>query len=176
MVKPEFNIPSKLLHDINKFVNEADPQYFHELSFSTHRTPCHLDQHDIQITKDVKEFSRSCFKQLDVDLIEEPILGNFIGVVEEGGYVHQHMDPRTDGKCHVRINFMISKPDIGGMPIINGRTYDIKEGECWINLASEWEHGTDIVKGTKPRITLSIGSLVDYADLHKVTSILNTGV
>lgn len=91
----------------------------------------------------------------------EPMFGSFIGVNQEGGSVHEHQDDRDqNGNWHLRYNFMIQKPNIGGNPIINGKEYWIDEGEAWINYASEWKHGSTPVAGNRERIVLSLGACV----------------
>lgn len=91
---------------------------------------------------------------------EEPIFGIFLGVNNESGFVHEHKDKTKDGFNHVRINFLLSKPFQGGMPIINGEELKIEENESWLNIADIWEHKSSRVVGNKDRIVLSLGSLV----------------
>lgn len=106
----------------------------------------------------------------------EPLFGNFIGVNIEGANVHLHTDP---GKIingtfhnHVRINFLLSKPIQGGLPVIDNTIIDIDEGDAWINVADKWQHQSTPVIGGKPRIVLSLGSLVpeqivkSFLDIH----------
>lgn len=105
---------------------------------------------------------------------DEPYFGNFIGVNLEGANVHLHTDP---GKIinniyhnHVRINFLLSKPNSGGFPIIENQIVDVNEGESWVNVADKWQHQSTTVIGDKPRIVLSLGSLVSE---HVVDYFLN---
>lgn len=92
---------------------------------------------------------------------EEPLFGIFLGVNNDGGFVHEHVDRAPDGFHHVRINYLISKPNVGGLPIVNNvKLDDIEEGGCWLNIANIWTHSSTPVVGDKDRIVLSLGALV----------------
>ena len=108
------------------------------------------------------------------------MFGNFISEVKENNCIHIHRDPRSRGKMHIRLNFVVQKSEIGGNPIIiyssNRRQiakrekfeYDIQEKCSWINFASEWFHGTTKVFGSRKRIVLSLGTYVDVDLAQKV--------
>lgn len=92
--------------------------------------------------------------------IQEPIFKDFCGFITDGGQVHEHKDPNQGGLIHTRFNIMISKPEIGGNPVIDGIEVNVKEGEMWICQAGLYKHYCTEVKGNKPRIILSFGFLI----------------
>jgi hypothetical protein len=96
------------------------------------------------------------------------LFGIFLGVNTQTGFVHEHTDPTKQGYYHVRLNFLVSKPFAGGMPVINGQEFSVDENESWINLASEWWHKSTPVVGDKPRIVLSLGALVEKTQVDPI--------
>mgnify|MGYP003587111097 CR=1 FL=1 len=84
------------------------------------------------------------------------LYGDFISLITSGGFVHEHTD-KYSGFSHARANILISKPINGGMPIINGKRYEIEEGDGWLFFPDTDLHSTDIVAGDKPRMTISFG-------------------
>ena len=124
---------------------------------------CNLNKYNIDLSKRVKEFARESYSSLGIDSVnEEHMFGNFIGVNSGGAFVHEHIDPnREDGHWHIRLNFMIQKPDVGGNVVIDGVEYLINEGESWINFASKWRHASTPVVGQRPRVVLSMGNYID---------------
>jgi len=126
----------------------------------------------IEISQVVDAFKHIAYEEIGItNIFPEPMFGNFIGVNLEGGSVHEHQDSRdVSGNIHLRFNFMIQKPDIGGNPIINGKEYWIDEGECWMNYASEWRHGSTPVHGSRERIVLSLGACVPENIVRDVLS------
>ena len=121
------------------------------------------------------DFAKQCYNTLDIDIIEEPLFGNFIGFNTTSAFVHAHMDGTTvPNHEHVRLNFLVSKPEAGGVPVINDVVLTVNEGQCWLNIASQWEHSSTPVQGSKPRIVLSLGSIVPVEKLIMYQS--NSGV
>ena len=90
----------------------------------------------------------------------EPMFQDFCGVITDGGAVHRHSDPNVGELIHTRFNVMVSKPDIGGVPIINGVPVQVEEGEVWRCDAGLYEHECTTVTGFKPRVVLSFGFLL----------------
>jgi hypothetical protein len=126
------------------------------------RRMCTLNEIDTPLTHEVNEFAKKVYSMLGIDEYdEEPLFGNFIGFNEENAFVHRHMDPGRGSKWHVRLNFLIQKPESGGLPTINDIAYDVEEGGCWKNIASSWFHGSTPVVGSRERIALSLGALID---------------
>jgi hypothetical protein len=124
---------------------------------------CMLTEHPaLELSQMVEAFKEIVYEEIGVpNILPEPQFGNFIGVNLEGGSVHEHQDARDkNNNVHLRFNFMIQKPDIGGNPIINGKEYWIDEDTCWMNYASEWKHGSTPVAGGRARVVLSLGACV----------------
>jgi hypothetical protein len=99
-------------------------------------------------------------------------MGTLLAYSEKGYLCRVHRDKTPDDEhCHVRLNVLISKPEIGGNPIIiKGGLYfgnhekcvypiitSVEENEPWICLASEFEHSTTLQDGETPRIMISFG-------------------
>jgi hypothetical protein len=154
-------IDDGLSDSIKRFVKD-EGKLFKTNPAGLGRKFCNLNKLDHELSKQVREFSEHCYNTLGlVPSEEEHLYGNFIGVNSGGAFVHTHTDPRKTDKIHVRLNFLIQKPNGGGMPVIDGITYTVEQGQCWINLASEWKHGSTPVVGSTPRIVLSLGRYVD---------------
>jgi len=107
-------------------------------------------------------------------------MGVLISYSEKGYLCRLHKDPTVDDHCHARVNVLISKPSIGGDPIIVKTGMDgkyprcrypiitsVKENEPWICIASEFEHSTTLQDGDIPRIMISIGYDVPRNILEK---------
>ena len=138
------------------------------------RRYCSVTNVDTPVTDYLKRIRVQKFKEIGIDsFLEEPVYGIFIGVNGESGFVHQHMDSSIDGHEHFRLNFLVSKPEGGGMPVINGKTYQVDEGQSWVNIASKWAHMSTPVVGSKNRIVLSLGGYVKIDDVDLVISLLN---
>ena len=130
------------------------------------RRYCSVTNVETPITDYLKQIRVEKFKQVGINyFLEEPVYGIFIGVNGESGFVHPHVDSSIDGHEHFRLNFLVSKPEGGGMPVINGKQYEIDEGESWVNVASKWAHMSTPVVGTKNRIVLSLGGYVKIEDV-----------
>jgi hypothetical protein len=136
---------------------------------------CSINKIDHPLTDEIGEFAKNCYGSLGIDIIEEVLFGNFIGFNSPGSFVHRHKDrckiPNYD---HVRLNFLVLKPTGGGMPILDGVILNVNQNECWINIASKWEHTCSTVYGETPRIILSLGSLVETSKLDWVLQKNNT--
>ena len=167
MIKAALKVPNELKLEIINFVSEGK-KYF---QFNgPGRKYCPLNRTEEVLKIKVAEFANYCYGTFNINVIPEPKFGNFIGVNTDGGAVHPHKDPRSvNNEVHVRINFLVSKPHIGGMPVINNTEYNIDEGDCWVNLASEELHQSTKVQGDKPRIVLSLGSYVNENQIPNFT-------
>jgi hypothetical protein len=91
---------------------------------------------------------------------EEPRFRCFLGCNTEGGFVHPHVDQEPPGRHHIRLNIMLSKPDSGGLPIVDGRPLAVGETDLWCFHPAALRHGSTPVAGSRPRFVLSIGLLV----------------
>lgn len=162
-----FKIPIDLQESIIDFALHTGLSSFKDNG--TGRRFCNLNTVNSDLTNRVRKFASDCYGSFGITVIEEPLFGNFVGVNTTGGAVHPHTDPKSiDGLEHVRLNFLILKPEQGGMPIIDDTEYLIKEGECWVNVASQWKHQSSEVAGLKPRVVLSLGSFVTKENVEKI--------
>lgn len=174
-MNPRMNVklPESLAKRIIEFATNDNTvrAYFEKNAIGEGRRYCTLNKFSLDLSRDVREFAKNAYRQIGIDnFIEEHMYGNFIGVNLTGGNVHQHTDPRHDnGYHHIRLNFLIQKPEIGGNPVIDGVEYSIGEGQSWINYASEWWHGSTPVSGNRYRIVLSLGAYVSPEMLQKIT-------
>jgi hypothetical protein len=169
-------IPKELSKRIVDFaLSDSNLRYFKN-NAGTKRRFCALNEFsNLELTNDVKKFAKIAYQQIGVsEFIEEHMFGNFIGVNLTGGNVHPHTDPRHEnGYYHIRLNFLIQKPEIGGNPVIDHVEYQIKEGESWINYASEWWHASTPVEGNRYRVVLSLGAYVNPEIVKTITAKIN---
>ena len=90
--------------------------------------------------------------------------------------VHTHKDWRgPNDEMQVRFNYLVSKPEDGGEPVINRRIIDLEEKESMILFASEWLHRGMPIKGKKMRTLLSIGYLVENEYAQELEKRFNYG-
>jgi hypothetical protein len=85
-----------------------------------------------------------------------PGLMDFINVITEGGFVHEHTDPDQPGRCHVRINVVV-RQTAGCLPLLDGVPIAVECGDAWLNLASRCRHATTPVEGPGYRSAISFG-------------------
>ena len=96
----------------------------------------------------------------------EPKLGHLIGNnYTEGAFVHEHKDLAPPGFAHVRCNWMIKKPPVGGDPILDGEVVPVAEGDLWLCLASLERHATTPISGGE-RLIYSFGALVGLEQIR----------
>jgi hypothetical protein len=164
-------IPSLIPYKLDPYIKEVVTEFAlanedlfiwnHSNTEQKLRRYCDLNKVKTDISDIVEEYSQELYKRLNMTTtLTEPMFGNFVGVNFSGGSVHSHTDPTIDGYNHVRLNFLVSKPSSGGMPIINDKEYSIDENLGWVNLANKYRHASTVVAGTTPRILLSLGKYV----------------
>lgn len=154
-------IDENLKQEIVDFAYEQ-AHFFVINEYGAGRRYCNLNKIETPLLEKVSRFAKQSYESLGIKHFEqEPFFGNFIGFGKENSFVHNHTDYSPDGKCHVRLNFLIQRPFSGGMPIIENVVYDIAEGGCWLNMASYWNHGSTPVAGSRERIVLSLGALIE---------------
>ena len=183
-MNPRFDVklPNKLRQEIIDFALDDNNQYF-----DTNKTDrlykrrrfCVISNYpELSLTSEINEFSKHAYNQIGVEsFVQEHVYGNFIGVNFEGGSVHEHRDPKNDkGFIHTRFNFLLQKPEQGGEPIIDGIEYPMEEGQSWINLASEWLHGSTPVIGIRPRVVLSLGAYIHPGMIKYLTDTMGINV
>ena len=111
------------------------------------------------------------YYKLPEDLPNEPILGSMLSISWPGHACHKHTDPTSSLLHHVRFNVMLSKPEEGGLPVMNQTVYEPEENEIWICEASNDEHYTTEIIDDKMRCMLSVGYLLTDAQLRTVREI-----
>jgi hypothetical protein len=136
---------------------------------------CSINKVDHPLNDEVGKFAKECYASFGVEVVEEVLFGNFIGFNAPGTFVHRHRDRcKIPNYEHVRLNFLVQKPESGGMPILDDKVLVVEENQCWINIASQWWHTCTTVYGETPRIILSLGSLVETSKLDWVLQKNNT--
>jgi hypothetical protein len=94
------------------------------------------------------------------DWKEEPVNLDYIGINSKGGFIHLHLDSNDGEYIHTRYNVILSYPDEGGESIYGDNTNILEENMVWKCVAGKVKHGSNVVKGDKKRITLSLGFLI----------------
>ena len=94
------------------------------------------------------------------DWKEEPVNLDYIGINSKGGFIHLHLDSNYGEYIHTRYNVILSYPDEGGESIYGDNTNILEENMVWKCVAGKVRHGSNVVKGDKKRITLSLGFLI----------------
>jgi hypothetical protein len=113
-------------------------------------------------------------------LPDDPYKGSFLTSVTSGGDVHTHKDARLpiDGKeCALyRCNVLVQRPEMGGMPVIEGTELDIPDRGMWAFHATENVHRATEVDGPVARVTLSFGFVVDPDPVWERPLVINPEV
>lgn len=171
-VKSSMVLSNNAVTAIHNFVKNNN--HFFKLNGNGRKYYSTLDVDD-KINIYLKKIREKCFENLNItNFKEEPYFGIFIGVNTESGFVHEHIDPTKNDYVHFRLNFLVSKPENGGVPVVNGNEVNIQERESWINCASKWLHKSTPVVGAKPRIVLSLGGLITEQQAEWVIEKCNT--
>ena len=149
--------------------NYLDKSYFIHNSYGACRFYCVLNKTQTSVTKLALNLRKQMFLDFGIKSFkEEPFFGIFLSVNTAGGFVHEHIDSTICDHYHVRLNFLLSKPHKGGIPVINNKEIEVSEGESWLNLSSEWKHKSTLVEGNKPRVVLSLGALVEKKQVDPI--------
>jgi len=134
-----------------------------------------------ELSREILEYYR-----LPWDTPIEPNYGFLICYSTKGHKVHEHSDANfnvegpdkslnedlphdhLDKVVHIRFNLLISKPEHGGNPIINGIEYDVKENELWrCNAGIDNHSTTTVISCDKPRVLLSFGYFIPLKTVKK---------
>ena len=95
------------------------------------------------------------------DWEQETRYHDYIGINTKGGCIHVHTDPNNiDGYIHTRYNVILSYPEKGGHSIYDGNINVLEKYMVWKCVAGMIRHGSTVVVGDIPRITLSLGFLI----------------
>jgi len=100
--------------------------------------------------------------------IADPKLHDLIGHISEGGAVHPHTDFECEGRMHMRINVLVSKPEGGCVPLLDDIPIAVDLGDAWLCLASHCKHATTAVEGPRARSIVSYGLQVGREDGFKL--------
>lgn len=170
-------IPKKLTSPILEYLldDEKRKQLLqehppHRNGFICGKRNCITDTNDLSsYLVEIEKFLLSHYKITKEDIKSETRYGCLISYSGDGHRVgpHQDYEPHK-GYTHTRFNFMISKPEGGGNPIMNEVIYDLKENQVWICPAGKHRHDTTIVNGKKPRILLSYGYFIKNKQFKKI--------
>jgi hypothetical protein len=173
-IKTNLVLSTESAEIIKNFVKDSFSNNSYFIDNGHSRRYSSLTNTETPISELAKEIRKDSFSRLGIDIFEEePIYGIFLSVNTSGGSIQEHTDPTIEGHDHFRLNYMVSKPDFGGMPVIDGVPYSIKNLESWINIASEWKHRSTPVIGSSPRIVLSLGAYVKKETVQSVFNSLN---
>ena len=85
-----------------------------------------------------------------------------------GGELHLHSDPKTDGLEHIRFNVYVQLPHEGGRPVYAGVEHKLQERRyicCW---ASRDKHKATMVKGDRARVIISYGFLIPKSEVGEI--------
>lgn len=161
--KEELDIILKFIEDNDKFFKTnitGSNRKGLPLEKSETFSPDDAGYHPPQLISDIKQRILRKENIKKEDWRSNHILGDFIGHVSNGGFVHHHKDPSMDGFDHVRFNLFLSVPKEGGYPIYDGVTIPVEVGD-YVRCNSGLEyHESQVVVGDIPRITISYGILL----------------
>lgn len=94
------------------------------------------------------------------DSVLEPVLTNYLSIIQASGAVHPHTDSAPPGTRHLRCNLFLQLPDAGGRPIIGGLPFDVAERTLLCFFPSSSLHSSEPAAGLRRRVLLSFGLLV----------------
>lgn len=174
--KLSLTIDKALRDEIAEFSLDWGKKYFVINTAGPGRRFCNILLHrHLDLSSKLNAFASEAFNAIGLTRTsDEPRYGVFIGVNSTCAFVHNHYDEDAEnGDMHVRLNFMIQKPESGGVPYVDETHIDINEGESWINFASKWKHGSTPVIGKRERIVLSCGRMVNKEDAVKLMKEFN---
>jgi hypothetical protein len=172
----ELTLPVGVAREIVRLVEEDGPRFKRrrfteqdlakrssaEIRSWSARRLCVLDASDSGLGSTVAEFAVECFARLGLSWSQERVFGNFIGVQYPGAWVQAHTDPVSDlGWWHLRLNFLVQKPDAGGEVRLGDFVIEPEEGAWWLNFASSRVHACSPVLGDRARVILSLGTYVE---------------
>lgn len=105
--------------------------------------------------------------------IIDPMLGMVISIIKPSGFIHLHTDAYKDNiekyphvknyldKRNFRFNVMVQRDeDISYSPHIANKPLQVNERDAWCFAASELEHYTPPINGSKYRIVYQFGFAV----------------
>jgi len=88
-------------------------------------------------------------------------LGWVVSLIQPGGFLQLHIDEfghyNNNNRRHLRCNVMVSRQNDTYDPLIEQSTIHMPECSLWAFFASETQHGTQVITGSKPRIVFQFG-------------------
>ena len=120
---------------------------------------------DAHYPKEVLEIANRVRAKAGVD--KHPIIddhgadGIVVTIAYEGGYSHEHTDPRSKlGHLTYRCNILSQASEGGGELYVNKNKIDIGAGDLHCYFASELLHKVTKIEGTTPRIMWIFGAYI----------------
>jgi hypothetical protein len=95
------------------------------------------------------------------DFKPEPIFQDYVGINSIGASIHPHTDVNQLPYIHTRFNVVLSYPDVGGESVYGDEINPLQELLVWKCIAGKVTHASTPVISGKPRITLSLGFLIN---------------
>lgn len=96
----------------NKFIQNPNGQHRKYYKFS----------YDNRVPKLFFEIKSRIIKRENIKVwCIEPVYADYIGIISDGGFIHEHTDENYKNLNHVRYNLFLSVPKKGGYPIYNGK-------------------------------------------------------
>jgi hypothetical protein len=137
---------------------ETNNELFRPFANAYGRNYCILKNVEDPIIKLVSDIKNRIIKLDNIEeWVEEPIFYDYIGINKTGAYIREHTDLNLPGYIHTRYNVILKYPKEGGHSIYDGFTNILEENMVWKCVAGKILHGSTIVIGDTPRITLSLG-------------------
>jgi hypothetical protein len=122
-----------------------------------------LDPNDTNIPPIIFDIKK---KIVEIEKLEgfegEVAIGDFLGIISNGGFIHKHIDPNDldRGLYHVRFNIFITEPQEGFKTYYDGHIVDTTEGSYVLCRSGIDHHWSEINEDVLPRISLSFGYLL----------------
>ena len=85
-----------------------------------------------------------------------------------GGKLHEHKDPKSEDKEHIRFNVYVQLPEEGGRPIYADVQHNLKERQYICCRASIDKHSATKCVGNRARIIISYGWLIPKDEIGEV--------
>ena len=138
--------------------NQAGPNRFRKKIFNTQ----YCNPLMSELGKRIADHLNICECPVD------PYLGWIISLIQPGGFIQPHRDAhphyQQTGDKHLRCNILVQGDDESVRPRIGNMQLELEEGDLWAFFASDYVHGTNVIKGDKARIVYQFGFVVpaDY--------------
>lgn len=118
----------------------------------------------IQFPKAALEIREKVRKTLQLeDMVRPPFINGMVAsYAEPGDTCYTHKDPEWVKDHHtLHCNVIVQKPQSGGNVVIEGKEYDLPEGDLICYYVSNLNHGVTEVLGNTPRLMWIFGFCVE---------------